>query len=88
MTAPIAQVAATILSPITLWLTGCSSSTPWMVMVLVPAPLIRAPISLSRSQMSTISGSRAAFFRTEVPCASTAAVTNVSVAPTEGKLSS
>jgi hypothetical protein len=59
-----------------------------MVIVLVPAPLICAPIWLSRSQMSTISGSRAAFLSTEVPSARTAVVTKVSVAPTDGKLSS
>ena len=50
-------------------------------------PSIRAPISTSIVQRSTISGSRATLSTTVVPCASVAAMTRFSVAPTLGKSS-
>ena len=59
-----------------------------MVRSEVPSPSIRAPIATSMEQRSTISGSRAALCRVDLPRASTAAITAFSVAPTEttGKL--
>ena len=54
-----------------------------MVIVLVPAPSIRAPIFDRQVARSTISGSRAAFRISVVPFASTAAISAFSVAPTE-----
>ena len=67
------KVPASMRSPTTQWVTGCSSSTPSMVTTGVPAPTILAPISLSMLARSTISGSRAALSITVVPCARTAA---------------
>ena len=48
----------------------------------VPAPVILAPILLRQSATSVISGSRAAFSSTLVPCASAAAISAVWVPPT------
>ena len=45
----------------------------------VPAPWMRAPIVLSTRASSSTSGSRAAFSRTVVPSASTAAIITFSV---------
>jgi hypothetical protein len=87
ITAPIAQVPATMRSGTVVYVTGASRSTPSTVMVDVPAPSIEAPIALSIEHRSTISGSRAALSTTVVPLASTAAMTRFSVAPTEGKSS-
>src|SRR5699024_9802961 len=56
-------------------------------MTFEPPPSTLAPISLSMSHRSTISGSRAALSRTVTPSARTAAVRMFSVAPTEGKSS-
>ena len=64
---------------------GLSRSTPWMVTSEVPSPSILAPMDFNISHRSTISGSRAALWRTVVPSAKTAAVKMFSVAPTEGK---
>ena len=60
-----------------------SASTPSMVMVGVPAPLILAPMALRQSARLTISGSRAAFSSTVSPLASEAAIISTWVAPTE-----
>src|SRR6195952_4961031 len=56
-----------------------------MVIVALPAPTILAPIWLSITARSMISGSRAALSMTVVPWASTAAIKMFSVAPTLGK---
>jgi hypothetical protein len=85
--APNAHVPATIRSPTVACRTGRSPSTPSTCSVGVPAPVIRAPIALSISQMSTISGSRAALSISVTPLASTAAISRFSVAPTLGKSS-
>ena len=53
----------------------------------MPAPWISAPMRLSMSARSVISGSRAAFSMTVSPLASTAAVRRFSVAPTLGNSS-
>ncbi len=53
----------------------------------MPAPWISAPMRLSMSARSVISGSRAAFSITVSPLASTAAVSRFSVAPTLGNSS-
>ena len=62
----------------------CSSSTPWISIVLEPAPSICAPIVVRNSARSAISGSRAALSITEVPRASTDASKRFSVAVTLG----
>ena len=72
-------------SGITVWSTGANPSTPWISIVGVPTPSIRAPIPLRKSARSTSSGSRAAFSITVVPRAATAAISTFSVAPTLGK---
>ena len=57
----------------------CSCSTPWMRMRLVPWPSIFAPIAISISARSAISGSCAAFSSTVSPSASAAAISRFSV---------
>ena len=74
------KVAATTRSGMTRWVVGCSSSTPSTSIRDVPAPVIRAPMAVSSSARSATSGSRAAFSRTVVPLASTAAMRTLSVA--------
>ena len=64
---------------------GMQRLDPSMVIVLVPAPAMTAPISTSMAARSEISGSRAAFSMTVVPLARTAAIRMFSVAPTLGK---
>src|SRR3989338_158925 len=59
-----------------------------MVIVLVPSPALGAPMRRRQRARSTISGSRAAFFRTVVPLASVAAISAFSVAPTDTKVNS
>ena len=87
ITAPTAQVPATMRSPTVAWVTGSRRRTPSISSVEVPAPLIRAPIRISSVHRSTISGSRAALSMTVTPLASTAAISTFSVAPTLGKSS-
>jgi hypothetical protein len=87
ITAPIAQVPATIRSGTVVYVTGLRIGTPSTVIVEEPAPWMRAPIAVSIEQMSTISGSRAELSMTVVPSASTAAISRFSVAPTDGKSS-
>ena len=90
-TSPLVMAAATIKVPAsirscTTWCSApCSLSTPLMVKVSVPAPLMLAPILFKRMAKSTISGSRAAFSMTVVPLARVAAIIRFWVAPTLGK---
>ena len=56
---------------------------PSISIVVVPAPVIRAPAALSHSATFTISGSIAQFFKTVFPVPKTAAIINVSVPPTD-----
>ena len=63
----------------TLYSVPCSRSTPWTVMVSVPAPLMRAPMALRQCARSMTSGSRAAFSMTVSPSASAAAIMRFSV---------
>ena len=79
------KVPASIRSCTTWCLAPCSFSTPLMVKVSVPAPLMLAPILFNRMAKSTISGSRAAFSITVVPSARVAAIIRFCVAPTLGK---
>ena len=58
---------------------GRSFSTPWILMMSVPAPSIFAPIWMRAFARSTISGSRAAFSRMVSPSASEAAIMRFSV---------
>ena len=83
----ISSVPVSMRSPMISLTTGTRSSTPSTVMVEVPAPWISAPMRLSMSARSVISGSRAAFSITVSPLASTAAVSRFSVAPTLGNSS-
>ena len=82
-----AQVPAAMRSGTTAWSTALSSATPSTSITEVPAPVMHAPISVSRSAMSTISGSRAALDSRVRPEARTAALRTFSVAPTLGKSS-
>ena len=75
-------------SEITVCSAGRSRSTPWTVIVDVPAPCTSAPMALTKSARSVISGSRAALSMTVVPLAITAAMSRFSVAPTLGNSSS
>ena len=79
-------VAAWMRSATVRWSAAFSDprSTPLTTMRDVPMPLMSAPMSTSRSHMSTTSGSRAALSIVVVPSANTAAVTMFSVAPTLG----
>ena len=76
-------VPNSIRSVTTGWVAPPKRSTPWMVIVDVPSPLICAPILRRQSARSTISGSRAALLMTVVPLAKVAAIMMFSVAPTE-----
>ena len=81
----IKYVPASILSGITSWKQLCKYFTPVMVMVLVPAPLIFAPILFKNVATFTISGSAAALSMIVLPLALTAASMMLIVAPTLGK---
>ena len=82
--AALIKVAATILSGMTEYSQPCSFSTPLIVIVPPPAPLIFAPQQFRNSARSHISGSLAALYITVSPFARTAASMMFSVAPTEG----
>ena len=86
--APAARyVAAAMRSGITRCSQPERRGTPSTVMVLSPAPEIRAPQETRKSARSQISGSRAALLMTVVPSAKTAAIRIFSVAPTLGNAS-
>ena len=82
--AATANVPASMRSGMIACSIGCSSSTPSIVMIGVPAPWIRAPILLSTSASSSTSGSRAAFSITVRPFASAAAIMRFSLPVTVG----
>ena len=84
---PTRNVPASMRSPTVVCSQGCSSSngTPSTSMMEVPAPVTRAPMLLSMSARSTISGSRAALSIVVVPLAKTEAIMRFSVAPTLAK---
>ena len=71
-------------SAMTSWMAPCSAWPPSIVIVLVPAPSMWAPIDMRNLARSTISGSRAAFSITVAPRAAVAAMRRFSVAPTLG----
>ena len=73
------KVPASMRSATTRWVQPCSFSTPWMRMRLVPWPSIFAPMAISISARSEISGSCAAFSSTVSPSASAAAIMKFSV---------
>ena len=79
MAAAIKKVPASIRSG----MTGCTaprrSSTPSMVMVSLPAPVIRAPMAFRRFARSSISGSWATLRSTVRPRARVAAIITFSV---------
>ena len=79
----IIKVPSSIRSTTTGWVVPPKVSTPCISIVPEPSPLISAPIDLKHFTRSTISGSFAAFFKTEVPLAKDAAIMKFSVAPTE-----
>ena len=83
--AAIMNVPASMRSGITVWETPSSFLTPSIRMILVPAPLMLAPMELRNVTRSTISGSSAAFSMTVRPSAVAAAIRIFSVAPTLGK---
>ena len=62
-----------------------SLSTPSISSLLVPTPVIFAPIFIKKLHKSSISGSFAAFSKIVFPLALTAAIIIFSVAPTLGK---
>ena len=73
------KVPASIRSGMTLCWAPCSTSTPSMVSLSLPIPLILAPILTSNSAKSLTSGSRAAFSKVVVPLAKLAAINRFSV---------
>ncbi len=73
------NVPVSIRSGITGYVAPCSCSTPWIVMMSVPAPSTFAPIAFRQFARSTTSGSRAAFSMTVVPSARQAAIMRFSV---------
>ena len=79
-----AKVAAVIRSGRGAKLHPCSRRTPCTRTVPVPAPCTRPPHRFRNAARSSISGSRAAPRRVVSPCASAAASSRVSVAPTLG----
>ena len=81
----IIYVPNSIRSTTTAWVAPCNLSTPSIVITVDPSPEIFAPIARRRSARSTISGSRATFFKTVVPLANVAAINRFSVAPTDAK---
>ena len=85
ITAATAQVPATIRSETVVYSVARNALTPEIVSSDVPMPEICPPIETNMLQMSTISGSRAALSIIVCPLAVTAAISNVSVAPTLGK---
>ena len=72
-------VPASIRSEITVWQAPCSASTPLTVITSVPAPSMIPPIAIKQRAKSTTSGSRAAFSKTVIPRARTAAINRFSV---------
>ena len=76
-------VPASIRSGIMVCVHPCKLSTPSTRMMLVPAPLILAPILFSKFTTSIISGSRAAFSIMVFPFARTDASNMLIVAPTD-----
>ncbi|EWS65701.1 hypothetical protein Y695_01026 [Hydrogenophaga sp. T4] len=66
-------------SATTWWVQPRRRSTPWMWMRLVPWPSILAPMAISISARSVISGSWAAFSSRVSPSASAAAMRKFSV---------
>ena len=83
MAAAIANVPASIRSEITEWVAPCRASTPSILTVSVPWPVIFAPIAFRQLARSIISGSRAAFTNSLGPLANAAAIRAFSVAPTD-----
>ena len=73
------KVPASMRSATTWWVQPWSFSTPWITIRLVPWPSMRAPILISISARSVISGSCAAFSSTVSPSASAAAMRKFSV---------
>ena len=67
-----------------LWVVPWSFSTPSMVTVWLPAPLIRAPMELSSAARLCTSGSAAAFTMAVVPLAVAAASIRFCVPSTLG----
>jgi hypothetical protein len=82
--AAIANVPASMRSGMIVCSIGCSSSTPSIVMIAVPAPVTLAPILFSTTPRSSTSGSRAAFSMTVRPLASAAAIIRFSQPVTVG----
>ena len=80
--APARYEPVSIRSAMTLYSQPCRLSTPSMIIVVVPIPLIFAPIATSILARSTTSGSVAQFSRRVVPRASAAAMITFSVPPT------
>jgi len=81
----IIYVPASILSGITSCTDECIFFTPFILIVLVPAPVIFAPILFKNIAIFTISGSLAALSIIVVPSAFTAASIIFIVAPTLAK---
>ena len=80
--APARYEPVSIRSATTEYSQPCKRSTPSIVMVAVPIPLIFAPIATSILAKSTTSGSRAQLPSTVVPLAIAAAIMTFSVPPT------
>ena len=78
----MAKVAASMRSGMTSCSAPCSSLTPVMVMVGLPAPVIFAPMALRKCARSTTSGSQAALSMMVTPSASTAAIMTLAVPST------
>ena len=78
------KVPASILSGITSWYDLCKYSTPVIFILLVPAPIILAPILFKNVATLTISGSLATFSMIVVPFAFAATSIIFMVAPTLG----
>ena len=81
--AAIAKLPASILSGITVCLHPFRLPTPSIIISLVPAPFILAPIEFKQFVKSIISGSFAALNILVLPFAKEAAIIIFSVAPTE-----
>ena len=73
------KVPASMRSGLMRWRAPWSLATPWTWMVEVPAPLIFAPMALSRAARSETSGSRAQFSKRVSPSARAAAMRRSSV---------
>ena len=81
--AATAQLPASMKSPSTRWLAPERRATPLTRSVLVPSPVISAPIRLRKRASSATCGSQAALRMSVVPEAVAAARRAVSVAVTE-----